>query len=141
MRVIHLRRSLFLGLLMTEELATASAFYLIARSVGRTMSTSSSSSPSSSSETQVEVKELPRQWVVLRKDLASMWPMGSVVAQACHASVAALFATMDDPLTAEYTKEGIVHHLWIEQPEGIPTCLATKPYFKQDAPSALKRYG
>lgn len=25
---------------------------------------------------------------------------------------------------------GIAHKLWIEQPENIPTCLATKPYLK-----------
>ncbi len=26
------------------------------------------------------------------------------------------------------TAAGIQHKLWVEQPEGIPTCLATKPY-------------
>jgi len=43
-------------------------------------------------------------------------------------------------VTAAQTDQGIAHWLWIEQPEGIPTCLATKPYLKQDAPGALKKY-
>jgi len=30
------------------------------------------------------------------------------------------------------TVNGIDHKLWIEQPENIATCLATKPYQKQE---------
>mmetsp|Transcript_480 Transcript_480/g.1274 ORF Transcript_480/g.1274 Transcript_480/m.1274 type:complete len:99 (-) Transcript_480:200-496(-) len=90
----------------------------------------------------------------------------STTSRRCHASVAAIWETKDDPLTVAYvgqiermhkvvlevkdqadlekvaaklTTAGIVYHLWIEQPEGYPTCLATKPYLKEDAPSALKR--
>ncbi|CAM8952741.1 unnamed protein product [Rhodiola kirilowii] len=99
------------------------------------------------------------QYVVLRRDLIDSWPLGSVVTQGCHASVCAIWTNKDDPLTAEYCSPsnidsmhkvtlevkgetqilnlseklktgGIDHKLWIEQPENIPTCLATKPYLK-----------
>ncbi|KAK9097444.1 hypothetical protein Sjap_022941 [Stephania japonica] len=33
-------------------------------------------------------------------------------------------------LSEKLTASGIAHKLWIEQPENIPTCLATKPYKK-----------
>ncbi|KDP33454.1 hypothetical protein JCGZ_07025 [Jatropha curcas] len=99
------------------------------------------------------------QYVVLRRDLIDTWPLGSVVTQGCHASVCAIWANKDDPHTLEYCSPqhidsmhkvtlevkgeaqmlnlseklkagGIAHKLWIEQPENIPTCLATKPYPK-----------
>ncbi|XP_021903198.1 putative peptidyl-tRNA hydrolase PTRHD1 [Carica papaya] len=99
------------------------------------------------------------QYVVLRRDLIDTWPLGSIVTQGCHASVAAIWSHKDDPHTAEYcssqnidsmhkvtlevkgeaqilnlseklTAGEIAHKLWVEQPENIPTCLATKPYPK-----------
>ncbi|XP_057434617.1 uncharacterized protein LOC130727485 [Lotus japonicus] len=99
------------------------------------------------------------QYVVLRRDLIDTWPLGSVVTQGCHASVSAIWSSKDDPLTVDYcspdkidsmhkvtlevkgepqiknlseklTSGGIIHKLWIEQPENFPTCLATKPYPK-----------
>ncbi|XP_044463697.1 putative peptidyl-tRNA hydrolase PTRHD1 [Mangifera indica] len=99
------------------------------------------------------------QYVVLRRDLIDTWPMGSVVTQGCHASVAAIWSHKDDPHTLQYCSPekmdsmhkvtlevkgetqmvnlseklragGVAHKLWIEQPENIPTCLATKPYPK-----------
>ena len=44
------------------------------------------------------------QYVVIRKDLWTdmKWPLGSVVAQACHASTAAMFLHFDDEITAKY---------------------------------------
>lgn len=44
------------------------------------------------------------QYVVLRKDLWTEkgWPLGSVVAQACHASSAAIWTHRDDAATLEY---------------------------------------
>lgn len=44
------------------------------------------------------------QYVVLRKDLwiEQSWPLGSVVAQACHASTAAMWESKEDPVTMEY---------------------------------------
>ena len=44
------------------------------------------------------------QYVVVRRDLwtEQNWPLGSIIAQACHASAAALWIHRDDPLTQEY---------------------------------------
>ncbi|KAJ6295262.1 hypothetical protein OIU78_023306 [Salix suchowensis] len=102
------------------------------------------------------------QYVVLRRDLIDTWPMGSVVTQGCHASVSSIWSHKEDPHTLQYCSPenidsmhkvtlevkgepqilnlseklkagGIAHKLWIEQPENIPTCLATKPYPKSVA--------
>uniref|UniRef100_A0A5B7CBW3 peptidyl-tRNA hydrolase n=1 Tax=Davidia involucrata TaxID=16924 RepID=A0A5B7CBW3_DAVIN len=108
------------------------------------------------------------QYVVLRRDLIATWPLGSVVTQGCHASVAAIWSHKDDPHTLGYcsptnldsmhkvtlevkgepqilnlseklTAGDIAHKLWIEQPENIPTCLATKPYPKSMVSSFFKK--
>ncbi|XP_058113644.1 uncharacterized protein LOC131256678 [Magnolia sinica] len=108
------------------------------------------------------------QYVVLRRDLIDSWPLGSVVTQGCHASVAAIWSSKDDPHTVDYCCDrnldsmhkvtlevkgepqirnlseklgagGIIHKLWIEQPENIPTCLATKPYPKSVVSSFFKK--
>ncbi|KAL3500188.1 hypothetical protein ACH5RR_039281 [Cinchona calisaya] len=42
------------------------------------------------------------QYVVLRRDLIDTWPLGSVVTQGCHASVAAICSYKDDPDTLHY---------------------------------------
>ncbi|KAI3898368.1 hypothetical protein MKW92_018692 [Papaver armeniacum] len=107
------------------------------------------------------------QYVVLRRDLIDSWPLGSVVTQGCHASVAAIWSHKDDAHTIDYcspdnidsmhkvtlevkgetqlqnlsqklTTNGIAHKLWIEQPENFPTCLATKPYPKSVVSSFFK---
>ncbi|KAJ6804051.1 putative peptidyl-tRNA hydrolase PTRHD1 [Iris pallida] len=49
-----------------------------------------------------EEKDVVVQYVVLRRDLIDTWPVGSVVAQGCHASVAAVWAHRDHPDTASY---------------------------------------
>lgn len=98
------------------------------------------------------------QYVVLRRDLQekASWPLGSLVAQGCHASVAAIAKHMDDEdvqayiapgavdgmhkavlevkgeaqllaLAQKLTDAGVAHALWVEQPEAIPTALASKP--------------
>ncbi|KAL5782893.1 hypothetical protein ACOSP7_007922 [Xanthoceras sorbifolium] len=108
------------------------------------------------------------QYVVLRRDLIDTWPLGSVVTQGCHASVSAIWSHKDDPHTSQYcsprnidsmhkvtlevkgetqivnlseklTAGGIAHKMWIEQPENIPTCLATKPYPKSMVSLFFKR--
>ncbi|CAN1185083.1 Putative peptidyl-tRNA hydrolase PTRHD1 [Linum perenne] len=118
---------------------------------------------SSSGEEDVVV-----QYVVLRRDLIDTWPMGSVVTQGCHAAVAAIWSNKDDDHTIRYcgpekidsmhkvTLEvkgetqmlnlaeklrngGIVHKVWIEQPENIPTSIATKPYPKSQVASFFKK--
>jgi peptidyl-tRNA hydrolase len=106
--------------------------------------------------------------VVVRTDLATEqgWPLGSLITQACHASVAAVEAYREDEYTQLYLKDlkgmrkvsvevkdeaallklkaglekaGVEHHLWVEQPEGIPTALATKPRLKSTVPKVLKK--
>ncbi|KAJ1420124.1 Peptidyl-tRNA hydrolase, PTH2 [Sesbania bispinosa] len=117
---------------------------------------------------QQENSDVVVQYVVLRRDLIDTWPLGSVVTQGCHASVAAIWSNKDDPFTVDYcspdkidsmhkvtlevkgetqiknlseklTSGGIMHKLWIEQPENIPTCLATKPYPKSIVSSYFKK--
>uniref|UniRef100_A0A0E0KUU1 peptidyl-tRNA hydrolase n=1 Tax=Oryza punctata TaxID=4537 RepID=A0A0E0KUU1_ORYPU len=125
-----------------------------------------------------EAKDVVVQYVVLRRDLADAWPLGSVVAQGCHAAVAAVWAHRDHPDTAAYcgpdnldrmhkafldsrtdwlvTLEvkgetqlknlaekleaaGVRHKVWIEQPENIPTCIATAPCPKSQVSSFFKK--
>ncbi|CAL0327257.1 unnamed protein product [Lupinus luteus] len=117
---------------------------------------------------QPENTDVVVQYVVLRRDLIDTWPLGSVVTQGCHASVSAVWCSKDDPVTIDYcspdkldsmhkvtlevkgetqiknlseklTAGGIIHKLWIEQPENIPTCLATKPYPKSIVSSHFKK--
>lgn len=119
--------------------------------------------PMSSSSSQLV------QYVVVRGDLLRLlsWPMGAVIAQACHASTAALWMYRDDSNTLQYTSDldtmhkvvleapsqnelkklsenlsanEIDYKLWIEQPENFPTCLATKPYPKQQIQSYFKKF-
>ncbi|CAL5434799.1 unnamed protein product [Camellia sinensis] len=118
--------------------------------------------------TSIPSDEVLVQYVVLRRDLIDTWPLGSVVTQGCHASVSAIWSHMDDPHTLDYcsptnldsmhkvtlevkgetqirnlseklTAGDIAHKLWIEQPENIPTCLATKPYPKSAVSSFFKK--
>ena len=55
-----------------------------------------------SSDGKVEKSDILMQYVVLRRDLIEKWPLGSIVTQGCHASVSAIWAYKDDPLTLEY---------------------------------------
>ena len=47
------------------------------------------------------------QYVVLRRDLwdGMGWPLGSVVAQACHAATAALWLERNAPATLQYCSD------------------------------------
>tara|TARA_Y100001954_G_scaffold231764_2_gene281811 strand:+ start:23198 stop:23716 length:519 start_codon:yes stop_codon:yes gene_type:complete len=85
------------------------------------------------------------------------WPLGALAAQCAHAAVAAVWKFSDREETRAYcakeniagmrkvvleTKnenalrklsetlaaDGVEHELWTEQPENVPTCLATRPY-------------
>lgn len=96
------------------------------------------------------------QYIVLRKDLREdlEWPLGAVVSQASHASIAAIWHFRDDPYVKRYvddmdnmhtvvlgaknadqlqkvaaklTAASLDFRLWIEQPENIATAIATKP--------------
>ncbi|XP_051009347.1 putative peptidyl-tRNA hydrolase PTRHD1 [Acomys russatus] len=110
------------------------------------------------------------QYLVLRKDLSQApfsWPTGALVAQACHAATAALHLHRDHPHTAAYLRElgrmrkvvleaadettlkdlaetlqqkSIDHMLWLEQPENIATCIALRPYPKEEVSQYLKKF-
>lgn len=109
------------------------------------------------------------QYVVVRGDLMKTkeWPVGAVIAQACHACTAVIHLFYNDSDTQTYLadldamhkvvleapdgnslndlasklkNENIHHKLWIEQPENFPTCLATKPYPKDKVQSYFKKY-
>lgn len=53
------------------------------------------------------------QYLVLRKDLWSSlkWPLGSIIAQACHASTAALWLSKDSPVTTAYCAAENLDHM------------------------------
>ncbi len=101
------------------------------------------------------------QYIAIRNDLK--WPKGALIAQGCHASIAAIHLNYTDPDTVNYlkkldtmhkivvgvpneadltqlagelTKNDVKFKLWMEQPENTPTSLALKPYTK----SAVERF-
>ncbi|NXN92958.1 PTRD1 hydrolase, partial [Rhinopomastus cyanomelas] len=107
------------------------------------------------------------QYVVMRGDLARSWPLGAVVAQGCHAALAAAAAHDQHPDTRQYLALGgamrtvvleapdeaslvalaeilkqhsIDHEVWTEQPENTATCLALRPYPKDQVHQHLKKF-
>ena len=45
------------------------------------------------------------QYIAVRGDLVKEWPLGAIVAQACHACTAALHSFREDPHTIEYLSD------------------------------------
>jgi len=43
-------------------------------------------------------------------------------------------------ISEKLTEGGVEHKLWVEQPENFPTCLAVKPYPKQEVQKYFKKY-
>eukprot|EP00966_Prymnesium_polylepis_P137856 3185978-Prymnesium_polylepis.1 len=109
------------------------------------------------------------QFIVVRRDWLKTleWPVGSVIAQACHASTAVMFEHRDDAAVTAYLgkldsmykvvkevkgepqlltlaeklrSEGIAHKVWLEQPENMPTAIALKPYPRSQVAPLLKKY-
>lgn len=110
------------------------------------------------------------QYIILRRDLKKMknYNDGAIIAQACHASTAILYKTIDDEITKLYLNDldrmhkiilnldggenelnelsqvlktnSIEHYCWIEQPENIPTAIAVKPYHKKDVEEFFSKY-
>ncbi|RKO82910.1 peptidyl-tRNA hydrolase II domain-containing protein [Blyttiomyces helicus] len=107
-------------------------------------------------------------FIVVRKDLSKTlgWPAGSVMTQAAHAATAVMWENREDEAIKKYMGElatmhkvtyevknenalktiaeslsgsGLVHHVWIEQPENIQTCLATLPYKKSQVSEHFKK--
>lgn len=92
------------------------------------------------------------QYILVRTDLK--WGIGATIAQACHACLASVANTISRQTTKDYLLDlenmhkvilkvdkvedlidaekrlqeaNIPHHLWIEKPENIATCLAVAP--------------
>lgn len=63
--------------------------------------TMSSSAPSSTRST-IPQDDPTVQYIVVRRDLMSTWPTGSLMAQAVHASVAAIWESRNDTATSAY---------------------------------------
>jgi len=109
------------------------------------------------------------QYVVVRGDLLKQksWNLGAFIAQACHASTAAIHlfyteadtqayladldnmhkvvleAKDEDQLKAlgdQLTEGAIDHKMWVEQPENYPTCLAIRPYQKAQVQDYFKGF-
>lgn len=97
------------------------------------------------------------------------WPVGALSAQTAHACVAAIWTYRDRAETMAYcdaaniasmrkvvleakteaqlralsetlTAAGVEHALWLEQPENVATCLATRPYEKEVVGGYFKKY-
>ena len=53
------------------------------------------------------------QYVVLRADLWKDldWPLGSIVAQACHAATAALWDSREEPFSQQYCSAAQLDHM------------------------------
>merc|ERR1719330_751015 len=108
-------------------------------------------------------------YVLVRKDLD--WPMGALMNQACHACTAVAWEARNDPQAAAYFSEterqmitysmgasdvaqmeklagklqaaGVPHRVWTEQPEDVPTSLATWPRRKSEVQkcfNGIKRF-
>ncbi|KAL2942550.1 putative peptidyl-tRNA hydrolase PTRHD1, partial [Bienertia sinuspersici] len=86
-------------------------------------------------------EELVVQYVVVRRDLIDKCPLGNDPATLSYCSPSSLDSMHKVTLEVEgeiqivnllekLKSNGILHKLWIEQPENIPTCLATKAYPK-----------
>ncbi|KAK3031543.1 hypothetical protein RJ639_035456 [Escallonia herrerae] len=68
----------------------------------RHMATSAVEEPNNTVGNSGAASDTLVQYVVLRRDLINTWPLGSVVTQGCHASVAAIWAHKDHPHTLDY---------------------------------------
>lgn len=105
------------------------------------------------------------QYILVRTDLN--WSTGALIAQACHASVASIANTFSKPNTVNYLKDlgnmhkvilqatkeqdlikvanllkeaNIDHHLWVEKPENLITCLAVSPQPKLSIASFFRHF-
>lgn len=104
------------------------------------------------------------QYVFVRTDIPTI-KRGGLVAQACHACVAAIFVHRDSPDTREYLanlesmtkvvlrvsgdqcrellaflrEADYGHHAWVEHPEETVTCVALRPYHREQC-GALRHF-
>ncbi|CAH1415221.1 unnamed protein product [Lactuca virosa] len=82
--------------------ALPSSLHLHIRHHSTPMASSTDATEVLATENSETTSDVLVQYVVLRRDLIDSWPLGSVVTQGCHASVAAIWSHKDDPHTIEY---------------------------------------
>lgn len=126
---------------------------------GRPVAAPTEAASASSAPTEQANDDPVVQYVVVRRDLLDTWSTGSVMAQAVHASVAAIWAHRGDGTVAGYcggdaqmrtvvleasdeaavqrlsgrlTAAGVAHEVWREQPEDEVTALAARPYARSE---------
>ncbi|SCP05158.1 peptidyl-tRNA hydrolase PTRHD1, putative [Plasmodium ovale] len=110
------------------------------------------------------------QYVLVNKEiLDKKWPLGSIIAQACHACIAVIAENFDDQVVKEYVspeninnmhkvilkiddtnelknlasildKESMKYRIWTEYPDNVMTALAVKPYYKITVKNYFKKY-
>ncbi|KYO01800.1 conserved protein, unknown function [Plasmodium gaboni] len=110
------------------------------------------------------------QYILVNKEIIDKkWPLGSVIAQACHACIAVIAENMDDQIVKDYLspehinnmhkvilkiddtneiknlssildKESLKYKIWTEYPENIFTAIALKPYYKNTVRDYFKKY-
>ncbi|GAW81917.1 hypothetical protein, conserved [Plasmodium gonderi] len=110
------------------------------------------------------------QYILINKEiLDKKWPLGSIIAQACHACVAVIAENQDDQEVKEYVsvekinnmhkvilridstneiknlssildKNCLKYKIWTEYPENIQSAVALKPYYKNTIKDYLKKY-
>ncbi|KIY50166.1 peptidyl-tRNA hydrolase II [Fistulina hepatica ATCC 64428] len=139
---------------MREEEAQSTA-HSDAGSVNVDENTSSDLHVDRSANPVKEKQSLVMQLVV-RRDLLSQWGLGPLMAQTAHATAAVLYETREQANTIAYLNDlrnmrkvvletpdaksleklafllsaadpPIPHHLWLEQPQNVTTCLAFAP--------------
>lgn len=145
---------------------TRRAMSAAAASAGENPENPSAASPSAASPTNNPIVQYV---VLRKDLGASLgWPLGSICAQAAHAAVAAVWEHRDHPdveaycapdaidgmhkvvlevkgetqlvnLAAKLADAGVAHKLWTEQPENVPTCLATRPCRKDEVQALFKK--
>ena len=69
-----------------------------------------------------------RDWYTKRGTCSDGSPC--IVAMSLHPAPLSAHAAQLVALSGKLTEAGVLHKLWVEQPENYPTCLATKPYPK-----------
>jgi hypothetical protein len=71
------------------------------------------------------------------------WILANPVKLATGACLQVVLEVKSEQQLVNFSKkleqEGILHKLWIEQPENYPTCLATKPYRRSQAAALFKK--
>lgn len=114
-------------------------------SSGAPQATQSSAEATSAATSQTSKDDVMLQYVVLRRDLWKelKWPLGSIVAQACHAATAALWLTREEDVTQAYCSEGNLDHmhkvsLKLEDSYAYVTCMIDCPALEWSSPGGSR---